>query len=511
MKKLLALLLLLPFAGLAQVGTVKTKNGLVSGTKQDGISIFEGIPFAAPPVGQLRWRAPQAAANWKGVRKCDHFSAGDVQTDPLPFMMYTEEFLTPRKPLSEDCLYLNVWTGAKSNASRLPVIVFIHGGGFVSGAASCPIYDGLAVAKKGVVYVSINYRLGAFGFLAHPGLTKEADGKSSGNYAFLDQIAALKWVNQNIAAFGGDPSRVTIMGQSAGAFSVNALVASPLAKGLFWGAIVQSGGMMNSGLNTKHLAEAEQDGLALEKKLNASSLADMRSKSADEVLTAAGGLHLGPVIDGYVLPDDVYNIFKQGKQNSVPLLMGFNTGDGFLTGKPMDPQTYKADAEKKYGDLAPRFLQLYPGNTDDEVKQSQIAVARAGFAEWQAHTWANFENERGNKNTYLYWFAHVPPYADEKQNYGAFHSSEITFALNDLDTWHRPWRPEDYKLAGEMSSYWVNFAKTGNPNGKGLPDWPAYNNGTSVIMKFDNAPQAQPGLLKANFAFWDDFKAQGGK
>ena len=277
MKKVLFLCLIV-FLGRAQskapFETVRTQNGLVSGIYSNGVNVFKGIPFAAPPVGELRWRAPQPAASWQGIRKCNTFSASAMQAKPAPFMMYTAEFLAPPEPLSEDCLYLNVWTAAKAVNEKRPVIVWVHGGGFTGGSGSVPLYDGEDLAKKGIVFVTINYRLGVFGFLAHPELSKEANGKEVGNYAFLDQIAALEWVKKNISAFGGDPNNVTLAGQSAGAFSVNVLVASPLAKGLFHKAIAESGGMFGFSLRMKSIADAEQTGAAFAQKLKANSIAD---------------------------------------------------------------------------------------------------------------------------------------------------------------------------------------------------------------------------------------------
>ena len=481
---------------------VKTENGLISGASKEGISVFKGVPFAAPPVGDLRWKAPVPAHNWKGIRRCDVFSASAMQTKPVPFMMYTEEYLAPQEPLSEDCLYLNVWTGAKAATAKLPVIVFIHGGGFVSGAGSCPIYEGTEIAKKGVVFVTINYRLGVFGFLAHPELTKESGTHSSGNYAFLDQIAALKWVKRNIAAFGGDAGKVTIMGQSAGAFSVNALAASPLAKGLFRGVIAESGGMFNNDRN-KPLITAENEGKGLAEKLKTPAIAEMRKIPAGEILTAAKGMNFTPVVDGYVLPQRVYDLFKAGKQNDVALLTGWNTGDNFLAGKPLTSADYKAKVNHDYGELAAEFLKLYPGETDGEAATSQKDFARNQFAEWQTHTWASFQNKLGHHQSYIYWFSHIPPYQTEAQNFGAFHSAEIVFALNDLNTWNRPWKDVDRKLADKISSYWVNFARTGNPNGAGLPDWLAYNKQTGDIMQFNNIPILKHGLLKEKLALSD--------
>ena len=259
LKKLSFLLFFISFIPIchAQFKLISTKNGKISGTKNGNVSIFKGIPFAAPPVGELRWKAPEPAKNWSGIKKCEAFSASPMQNKPAPFMCWTEEFIAPPEPLSEDCLYLNVWTAAKNSQEKRPVFVWIYGGGLSSGSAACAIYDGQEMAKKGVIFVSLNYRVGVFGFMAHPELSKESGKNASGNYGFLDQMAALRWIQQNIAAFGGNPNNVTIAGQSAGSFSVNALVASPLAKGLFHKAIAESGGMFSNRMGN-NLVDAEE-------------------------------------------------------------------------------------------------------------------------------------------------------------------------------------------------------------------------------------------------------------
>ena len=364
-------------------GVIKTGSGLVSGvTNKDGsVNIFKGIPFAAPPVGNLRWQAPQPVQSWTGVKKCDSFGPSAPQGKPVPFMMYTAEFLIPAEPISEDCLYLNIWAPASSSEKK-PVIVWVHGGAFTSGSGSCPIYDGENMAKKGVVFVTINYRLGIFGFLAHPDLTKESSTHSSGNYAFLDQAEALRWVKKNIAAFGGDPNRVTIAGQSAGSFSVNALAASPVTKGLFQRVIAESGGMFNMDGRSLTLTAAQRNGITIMETVKANSIEELRNKPADELLKAGG--MMGPVIDGYVLPSDVHTIYDQVKQNDVPVLTGWNRDEGFPSGGASTPETYKANAIKQYADLADEFLNAYPGNTPEEIKRSQLEWSRNSYFAWHA-------------------------------------------------------------------------------------------------------------------------------
>ncbi len=464
--------------------TVKIEPGLISGLKtSDGVvHIYKGIPFAAPPVGDLRWKAPQPVKAWDGIKKCDKFSASAIQTDPVPFGVYTEEFLAPRSPLSEDCLYLNVWTAAKSNTERRPVIVWIHGGGFVSGSGSVPIYNGESMARKGIVFVTINYRLGIFGFFAHPELTAESEHHASGNYGLLDQVAALQWVKNNIASFGGDPGNVTIDGQSAGSMSVNCLVASPLAKDLFQHAIAESGASILPGmLGLVNLKEAEQKGVQFAESMKATSLADLRNLP-DSILVKKTGMFRSPIIDGYFLPESIADIYKAGHQNDVPVITGWNLDDGFIMGPVQKASAYKIRAEKQYGKEAGTFLKLYPAKSDAEVAASQQAFARDNMFGIQGYAWANAQVETGKSPIYLYFFTRKLPATPEYEKYGAFHSGEIVYALDNLPFLHRPWEHVDYDLAELMSSYWVNFAKTGNPNGDKLPDWPAYNKKDSPCM-----------------------------
>jgi para-nitrobenzyl esterase len=484
---------------------VTIDGGQISGllNNERTVIIYKGVPYAAPPVGALRWKAPQPVQAWTGTRKCDSFGASPIQGKPVPFMMYTAEFLIPADPISEDCLYLNVWTKAGSTAKK-PVIVWIHGGAFISGSGSCPIYDGEEMAKKGVVFVTINYRLGVFGFLAHPDLTKESPTHSSGNYAFLDQIAALQWVKKNIAQFGGDPNLVTIAGQSAGSFSVNALAASPVAKGLFQRVIAESGGMFNKDGRTLRLDSAEQTGKRIMEKVNATSLDDMRNKPADELLKAAGMGMMGPVIDGYVLPVPVYDIYNDARQNDVPVLTGWNRDEGFPQGSSLSPENYKTNAVRQYKDLADEFLKAYPGNTADEIKRSQLEWSRNNFFAWHAYTWAKLETKKGKNKVFLYEFSRVPP---QNEQYGAFHSAEISYALHTLHMWNRPWTADDRRLENIMSSYWVNFATSGDPNGAGLPVWKAFDiHSASLIQLNEKEIGMKPVPSLAAFDFIDKYQ-----
>jgi para-nitrobenzyl esterase len=466
---------------------VKTDAGLVSGVKNStgDVTAYKGIPFAAPPVGDLRWKAPQPAIHWDGVKKCDAFGPSPMQDKPVPFMVYTPEFLIPEKPISEDCLYLNVWTNAKTKTDKKPVFVWIYGGGFGSGGSACPIYDGEAMAKKGVIFVSINYRVGAFGFFAHPGLSKESNGKASGNYGLLDQIAALKWVKKNIAGFGGDPDRVTIAGQSAGSMSVNCLVASPLAKGLFNRAIAESGSMLikNPVLASTTLQGAEDQGVKLAEKAGAKSLAEMRAMPAEEVLKKFRGKY-SPVVDGYVLPKPVADIFAANKQNHVPVIIGWN-GDEF-GGAAQNKEAFKKKAQKDYGSDAATFLKYFPAETDEQATRSQIDLIRDQVFALSGYKWASIQSKISGSPVYVYNFTRKVPATGDMVKYGAFHTAEVPYVMNNLKFLNnRPFEPADHELAEQMSDYWVNFIKTGNPNGNGLPLWPRYNTDQYLVKVFD--------------------------
>jgi para-nitrobenzyl esterase len=409
--------------------------------------------------------------------------------------MWTEEFITPSENLSEDCLYLNVWTPAKSAKDKLPVFVWIYGGGFSSGSAACTVYDGEEMSKKGIIFVSINYRVGVLGFMAHPGLSSESANKVSGNYGLLDQIAALVWIKRNIEAFGGDPQKVTIDGQSAGSMSVCVLVASPLAKGLFRGAIAESGGILNNRMSN-NLADAEKSGIAIMEKLKTSSIDELRKKSADELINAGG--NFGPVADGYVIPNDVFGAFRNGKFNDVAMMAGWVTGDGSIMGnQTLTLEKYKEQALKNYGDKAEEFLKLFPGNTNDQVSASMKLVGLMQFAAVPAYLWAGY----ASKQAYVYEFSHVPVDKPDFPNYGAFHTSEVPFALHTLHLWKRPWRDVDFAVEKTMNDYWVNFVKNGNPNGKDLPEWKVYDKPIGNIMEIGDQSKLTPGLYKNEFKF----------
>ncbi len=454
---------------------VKTAAGLVRGVhiESGDITVFKGVPFAAPPVGDFRWKAPQPVTPWEGVKECSSFAPSPIQRTPQPFSMWTQEFIAPAEPLSEDCLYLNIWTGAEYAGENRPVFVYIYGGGFNSGSGAVPVYDGEEMAKKGLVFITINYRVGILGFLAHPELSNEAAYKASGNYGLLDQIAALQWVRNNIEAFGGDPGNVTIAGQSAGAFSVNYLVASPLASGLFQRAIAESGGAILSSFSTgrgNELEMAERQGTEWMESTEATSLDALRALSADEIMKYPGSA--SPVIDGYVLPDDLYTIFSEGRQNDVPCILGWNRDEGF-GGAPTNAEAFKAGLKRRYGAHAEELLDLYPVNTDEDAAILQNKLGSLGIFGAQSYAWMLLQHQSGKSKIFMYRFDRELPFAEGMTDFGAFHTGEVPYAYNNLHMSPRPWTEEDYALANTMSSFWVNFARKGDPNGDGLPLWEA--------------------------------------
>jgi len=512
---------------------VKTQNGMVSGfyNKDKSIKEFSGIPYAAPPVGDLRWKAPEPVQSWDGVRQLTHFSDAAMQSKAPPILskllglsLGTNELLRnsgikSNEKVSEDCLYLNIWSGAKSNSERRPVIVYIHGGSFVFGSGSMDLYNGENMAKKGVVFVNINYRLGIFGFMSNPELTKESEYNASGNYGILDQIAALKWVKNNIAEFGGDPDNVTIAGESAGSGSVNILMASPLAKGLFHRAIGESGAFFSmeskeSGGNpSPTLAEAEQNGVEFQKSLKKASLEDMRKMSAKDLLKASKNETIVPNIDGYVLPDTVYNIFEEGKQNDVPIIVGSNSDEGSLLTLPwpaygaVDAAEFKIIAEKRYGDMTNDLLKLYPADTDSQAVKAQVEIPRDQLFTWQMNTWAKLQSKTGKSKAYYYYFNRVQPGPRRFMELGAYHSAEIAYAYNNLDKINLPYTEVDRNLSDVMSSYWVNFAATGDPNGETLPTWSEYTEERDQAMELGDNIRMIETPNKAGLALFDVHEA----
>jgi para-nitrobenzyl esterase len=475
---------------------VRTQAGLVQGTVEDGIASYKGIPFAAPPVGDLRWHAPEPPAPWKGVKRADQFAPACMQ---IPIVMPALGITAV--PVSEDCLYLNVWTPAKSPKDKLPVMVWIYGGGFTAGATSFSSYDGTNLAKKGVVLVSVAYRVGPFGFFAHPELTAEQGGHS-GNYGLLDQIAGLKWVKRNIGAFGGDPNRVTIFGESAGGISVSMLAASPLARGLFEGAISESGGNFapahidgEGGENMISLATAEHNGVALLSKLSVKSIADARKMPAEVILKAQGpgpGASW-PDFDGYVLYGDQYDLYKAGRYNDTPVLIGTNADEGALFTPSATAASFEQSVHSGYGEYADKILAVYPAGSDAQTLHSARDLFRDTAFGWPTWTWARLHSQTGKGKVFVYYFSHRPQYPDTPQfkGWGASHGSEIAYVFENFGS-AMPATPDDHAVADQISSYWVNFAKTGDPNGAGLPVWPAFKDADQQVMNLDVASKAIP-------------------
>ena len=509
-RKLILLCLAAAASAAAFPDAVKVDTGRVKGTANNGVTAFKGIPFAAPPVGALRWKAPRPAPRWKGVREAVEFGPRCMQGNIYGDMVFRD------KGPSEDCLYLNVWTPATATQQRLPVMVWIYGGGYGAGAASEPRQDGENLAKKGVVVVSMNYRLNVFGFFAHAELAKESDRDSSGNYGLLDQLAALEWVHKNIAGFGGDPAKVTIFGESAGSFSVSALMASPLAQGLFQRAIGESGAFFGSVLPLQPLAESEAADAKFAESIGAHSLADLRAKPAGELLDAAvkqKAIWFAPNIDGYFLPRSVSEIFSNGKQSHVPLLAGWNRDEGgYRAIFEKDPPTaanFVAYAHKHFSDKADEFLKLFPADSDEHAKRSAQDLAGDQFIAFSTWKWIEMQGATGRSTLYRYEFDDAPPAPlsgapGEDSPGNAYHSAEIEFVFGALASKNLPWRPEDKALSDLMSSYWANFARNVDPNGTGLPEWPVYNSpGHYAVMHLDATSHVSPDDHRGRYEFLD--------
>ncbi len=474
-----------------QPAPVKVESGLLQGTSEDGVTVYRDVPFAAPPIGDLRWRAPRPPIAWEGVRKADRFAPNPVQEMRESFGPWTAEY-QPQGEVSEDCLYLNIWTGTKSGEERRPVMVYIPGGAFTGGSGNCPVYNGKNLAKKGLVVVTINYRVGVLGFLALPELTKESKHNASGNYGLLDQLAALEWIKRNIAAFGGDPARVTIMGQSAGAASVHYLTGSPLAKGLFVRAIAQSGSYAQIGPG-ESLASAEQTGVRFAKAKGAASLAALRAMPAADVTSPTKEeFHFLPIVDGWFLPKSVDEIFAAGEQSDVATLTGWVADEGSYNdnyGK-VPAEELRKQARQQAGTQADRILQLYPTSTQAEAEESQKAFAR-DISLVSMYQWAVNRGKTGKTPVYTYLFTHPQPGAT-RERYETFHSSELPYIFDNLKQTPRPWTAEDAKIAETMSAYWTNFIATGDPNGEGLARWPTFKEIPDETMELGDTIGPRP-------------------
>jgi para-nitrobenzyl esterase len=481
---------------------VKITEGMVEGTNSAGIRIFRGIPFAAPPVGDLRWKPPQPPGNWKGVRDATQFGPRAMQRNMFGDMIFRA------RGTSEDCLYLNVWTPAKSAKEKLPVLVYFYGGGFVAGDGSEPRYDGESMARKGMVAVTVNYRLGVFGFFAHPELTQESPHHASGNYGLLDQEAALKWVQKNIRAFGGDPKHVTIAGESAGSISVSAQMASPLSKRLIAGAIGESGSILGA-LSAVPLAEAEQAGVKFAAGLRLGekpSLTALRGLPAEKLLEATakpGVPWFRPTVDGYFFPKPPPEIFSAGEQAHIPLLAGANTEEsgfrGVLGRDEPTVENYRKALERLYPGKGAEVFKVYPASNETEVMNAAQDLAGDRFIAMSTWKWVDLATKTGRHPTYYYLYARPrPAMASGTQNQtsrGAVHSAEIEYALGNLH-YNKvyAWTPDDYKVSGTMQDYFANFIKTGNPNGPGLPNWPEFITGQRMVIDVNPRPESEQHL-----------------
>lgn len=488
------------------------KQGKVKGVVERGLGTFKAIPFAEAPVGNLRWKAPVPKKPWQGVYAATEFGGmppQQVRTWPG----------APAPKVSEDCLYLNIQTPAESAKEALPVLVWIHGGGFITGDANSN--DGAKFAKQGIVYVSLSYRTGALGFLSLPELSAENERGISGNYGLLDMIEGLKWVKENIAAFGGDPAKVTIMGESAGAIAVSMLCASPLAKGLFRGAISESGGSFcpvdavrvdNNGI--RDVKGSEQYGLDWMKRVGVSSLAELRETPWETLVSDAQSGGVGgfwPTVDGYVLPDDQYKMYEAGNYNDVNVLIGTNSDEGAMFCRPTELKKYQADIRAEYGPFAERMLQLYPAKTDEETFGALSDIFRETAFAWPTWAWAVLQQKTGKGKVYMYYFdqfdANRPMFGgpNAPKPRGANHASELQYVF--ASPWGRPFEGGDKSVSDAMNTYWANFVKTGDPNGEGLDNWPVYRDGENTVMLFKNGTSLIATPNKPQLQVMEDYFA----
>lgn len=505
-------------------------NGIIEGNydTHTGIQKYFGIPFAKPPVGNLRWKDPQPVDNWKGVKQTKQFGLRPIQT------MVFGDMDSRSDGVSEDCLYLNVWTPAQRNTKGLPVLVYFYGGGYVAGDASEPRYDGEAMAKQGIVVVSCNYRLGIFGFLAHPELSAESPHKSSGNYGLLDQVAALQWVQKNITAFGGDPKKVTIAGESAGSISVSYQMASPLAKNLIAGAIGESGAGINPTLSPVTLAEAEKQGTDFAVKAGYPTLARLRALSTREVYeiyNESKRFGFPVVLDGYFLPKTIPQIFNAKQQAQVPLLLGWNSaeipGAAFMYGQPFKEENYVARVKAEYPNDFNEVLKLYPHGSDAEIEMSATQLASDRFIAYSTWKWFDLHRNNSEQPVYRYLYSKLrPPLADASlaaglaggtvqadpnapkppAALGAPHACEIEYCMGNLPLVKQyAWTADDFKVSETMFTYFANFIKTGNPNGDKLPEWPAAKKGDAAppVMVIDTQSKAIKAANDARYDFLD--------
>ena len=476
--------LLMTVAGFAQQASpVKVEQGLLQGTLEDGLNVYRGVPFATPPVGDLRWRAPQPAASWEGVRPATRFAPDPYQGDG-------------KGNVSEDCLYLNIWAPAKATDKPLPVLVWIYGGGFSFGSSSTPVHDGKHLAQKGVILVSVNYRVGPLGFLAHPELSAESPQKVSGNYGLQDQIEALRWIKRNIAAFGGDSEKVTIFGESAGGISVSMLCASQQAKGLFRAAISQSGGSFGPtrlttypGENMRGLAEAEKAGVEFARKAGTSSLAELRKLPPEKLPAGWGSGAAWPIVDGWVIAGDQHKLYEEGKFNDVAILVGYNSDEGLSFPSGKTPQDYISSTHKRYGKYADALLKAYPVGTDTVPKTARDLSRDSAFG-WQTWSWARLQVKTGKSKVFYYYFDQHGEHAagSAQADHGTPHGMDVPYVFKTLDS---KAGQSDLAVSELLATYWTNFAKKCDPNGPGVPAWPEFTDGELQVMYFHDA--AFPG------------------
>lgn len=508
---------------------VSTREGPVRGVVNDArtVETFAGIPYARPPIGDLRWRAPEPPEARDTVFVADRFSEVPVQATSTFFSralsrvvdVPLEGTLVNPYRVSEDSLSLNIWRGTEPASDALPVLVYIPGGGFMTGSGALPLYDGEALASRGeVITVTINYRLGVLGFLSHPDLADETGDDASGNYGILDQIAALEWVRDNIASFGGDPDRVTIAGESAGGESVCILGASPLSEGLVDGIIAGSGACMGTTGSTERgdqfdtRAAAEDAGRRLSERLGGATVGEMREMPVGRLLDAAADLdsHWRPSVDGHVLPMPPAEIYASGRQHDVPILVGSNADEASLAlalPPEVDVDAYRSSARELHGDRADRFLELYPGDTPERALESSLQAQTDSVMTRAMFRWARLQTQSGDADAYLYFFSHIPP-EDGLQRYGAYHGAEVAYAFDNLGADHdAAYTEADYRLRDQMSGYWVAFSHTGDPNAPTLPHWPTMDTTPDRVMQFSGDGSRMTDRPRAEaIDFWLEYE-----
>jgi len=459
---------------------VETSAGLVRGTEDGAVAIFKGIPFAKPPVDDLRWQEPQLPAPWSGIRNAHTFAPACPQRGSYPKD-------APSEATSEDCLYLNIWRPLDLAVENLPVMVWIHGGSLTNGSASAPVYAGDHLARHGVIVVTVNYRLGALGFMAHPELTNLSGHQSSGNYGLMDQIAALTWIQQNIAAFGGDPDSVTVFGHSSGAISISALASSPLAKNLFHRVIAQSGGLFEPMEFANHLKleGAEQVGQRFMARAKSTSIQELRRMPVSELLDIPFGANI--IVDGHVLPRTPYDSYRLNQNRRVPVLLGFTSDEGqeFIADRTITTSNFTEELGRHFPGFMVRLAAPDPGSTNRDARSAALAFERDVRFGWSMWTWARLASREGDAGVYFYQFTQPTPYPTDspQAGWGAPHGSDMAYVFGHLDQRPWAWTNHDRRLSSMMTAYWTNFAKSGDPNGQDLPEWPRFSSANPLAMQ----------------------------